>query len=71
MLETAYQLTDTIENKTIVLTGAMIPFKFGLTFFTLMVSYIAMYFVDMAIKYSSCGKYFFTLVTVKHYLIYF
>ena len=31
MLETAYQLTDTIENKTIVLTGAMIPFKFGST----------------------------------------
>ena len=29
MVETAPQLADTIENKTIVLTGAMIPFKFG------------------------------------------
>ena len=29
MVETAYQLANTIENKTIILTGAMIPFKFG------------------------------------------
>ena len=29
MVETAHKLADIIENKTIVLTGAMIPFKFG------------------------------------------
>ena len=29
MVDTAHQLVNTIENKTIVLTGAMIPFKFG------------------------------------------
>ena len=29
MVDTARQLADNIKNKTIVLTGAMIPFKFG------------------------------------------
>ena len=29
MVETAHQLADTIENKTIVLASAMIPFKFS------------------------------------------
>ena len=29
MVETAHQLADTIENKTIILASAMIPFKFS------------------------------------------
>ena len=29
MVATAYQLAEMIKNKTIVITGAMIPFKFG------------------------------------------
>ena len=29
MIETAHQIANLIKNKTIVLTGAMIPFKFG------------------------------------------